>query len=233
MANRGLQLTAAEGQRRTRNSIAAAVWQVILILLLGCWRCLSITWELPMLSSWCCVLGWICSTELSNADCPGWSCLCFPPLSLSSAAAQGSSRAGSNKPVVKQFPASPHERCWFLWSPGDTGLLQTAAGGTECCSGGSSLLRPGIQSCIWTVTKCMSKKLFHCSLGLKVFVRISLKLGKDFWWCNGLWIWPQVSVYSVCLLLAGLWVWNSAEWTFGEYIECANLHNDLALFKAI
>lgn len=234
MANRGLQLAAAEEQRRTLNSIYAAVWQRTLILLFGCWRCPSITWELPILRSWCCVLGWIYSRDLSNTDCLGWSCLCFSPLSPSSQA--GSSflfRTSEQWNNSLHALLSTHERCWFLHPPGDTGLLQTATGGTECCSGGSSLLWPGIHSCVWAVTECMSKRLFRSSSGFKVFVQIPLKLLKDLWCCNGLWIWPQVSVYTVCLLFAGLWVWNSAERTFGEYIECANLHNDRAQFKAI
>lgn len=71
---------------------------------------------------------------------------------------------------MKQFPASPVVHTWELlisvvsrwhWSS------PNSSQGTKCCSGGSSLLRPGIQSCIWAVTKCMSKRLFCYSLGFK------------------------------------------------------------------
>lgn len=102
----------------------------------------------------------------------------FLPSPHPRAAAQGSSQAGnsflfrtSQKWNNSLHPLlCTHDRCWFLWSPGVTGLLQTAAGGIKCCCGGSSLLQPGI----WAVTEYMSKTLFHCSSGFKDFVQISL-----------------------------------------------------------
>lgn len=238
MANRGLQLGVAEEQRRALNSIYAAMWQLTLILLLDCWRSkhhLGVAYAQRM--KLCAGVNlqhraqqhWLPGMEMPLLSSP------LPILMLllrtAHELAASSSLGQANSETIPCIPSCA------LMRGADFCSLQVTLGLSKQQVRGQNVAvvaaSPAARDSKLYLGSDKVQAAVSCSSGFKVFVQISLKLVKDFWCCNGLWIWPQVSVYNVCLLLAGLWVWNSAEQTFGEYIECANLHNDLALFKAI